>query len=325
MDLDIIKKTQQQKKSWKKNFILDNKEEIKIHDPIISDIKGFKNFLKNILINRGNVEEYLIDDLFDYNGLSQIISAFTHSSLTVLNPNNTDYEFFENLGDLTVNKCIIWYTHRRFPNLKTDPNGVQIMAEYKKQAIDKQTFRYYSEELGFSQWIRYAAIPYKEKDNIKYITLDSSMKEDVFECFFASLEDLIDGKILINTGYSICYNIISSLLDEKDINLNLESLKDPKTKLQEIFQKLKQPFPKYVFPDKGPYKGYVQFDLYNVDTKKIPKFLDWIKFTNENLKTTFQIYSDDNIQIKKIAEKSAAEKALQFLDKTYNITWSSKI
>ena len=112
--------------------------------------------------------------------------------------------------------------------------------------------------------------------------------------------------------------------DESFITQGGKVVKLP-TKLQEIFQKLKQPFPKYVFPDKGPYKGYVQFDLYNVDTKKIPKFLDWIKFTNENLKTTFQIYSDDNIQIKKIAEKSAAEKALQFLDKTYNITWSSKI
>jgi dsRNA-specific ribonuclease len=322
MDDALIKKSQQQKKSWKKNFIIDNKEEIKIIDPINSNIKEFKDFLKNILITRGNVEQFLLDDLLDYNGLSQIISAFTHSSLTVLKPETTNYEFFENLGDLTVNKCVIWYTHRRFPDLKNDPNGVQTMAEYKKIAIEKSTFRDYSDELGFTKWIRYAAIPYKEKDNIKYITLDSSMKEDVFESFFACLEDLIDGRILINTGYSICYNIISSLLDEKDINLNLETLKDSKTKLQEIFQKLKQPFPKYVFPEKGPYKGYVQFDLYNIDTRKIPK---WIEHINDYSKTTFKIWSDDNIPIKKIAEKSAAEKALQFLDKTYGIFWSPKI
>jgi dsRNA-specific ribonuclease len=59
--------------------------------------------------------------------------------------------------------------------------------------------------------------------------------EDVFEAFFAVIELLADTKIKQGVGYFMCYNIISTLMNNREISLKYKDLFDAKTRLKELF------------------------------------------------------------------------------------------
>jgi dsRNA-specific ribonuclease len=201
---------------------------IVIHD--IQDDKAFKKFLVDLVVTRGNIQPIVAEKLFDDNGLPRMKKAFTHWSFDEL-----DYEQLETLGDVTVNKCVVWYLYRRFPELRNNDKGAFIITEAKKNLIKKGTLSRFSKQLGLNKWIRYKEYTYTENNIQKKIVEDDSMREDVFESFCGALEDLIDNRIMFTLGYSTVYALISSFLDTQEISIDIQDLVSTRTKLKEIF------------------------------------------------------------------------------------------
>ena len=79
---------------------------------------SFKRLIIDLL-KRGNLRQKYIDSLTDMESLQQYDKAFTAPSA---NPEE-NYEIFEQLGDLSINKFIVWYAYRRFPQLDCPPES----------------------------------------------------------------------------------------------------------------------------------------------------------------------------------------------------------
>jgi dsRNA-specific ribonuclease len=176
----------------------------------------------NILKSRSELKQKYIDMITDEDGMKVFSQVFTHPTMN----EHENYEFYEIIGDSTVNKSIVWYLMRRFPKLRT-PQGVPIIARLKICLVSKKTLSILCEKLNVWNFVS------SDMD-----TRQTKMKktlEDVFEAFLGSVEFLIDSKIKEGAGYSFCYNIIKSLFDEIDISLKYNDLYDSKTRLKELF------------------------------------------------------------------------------------------
>jgi hypothetical protein len=62
--------------------------------------------------------------------------------------------------------------------------------------------------------------------------------EDVFESFIAVVERLLDSRFKVGVGYSVCFQLISKIMDDMDVSIDYLSLNNPITILKEIFDKL---------------------------------------------------------------------------------------
>jgi dsRNA-specific ribonuclease len=152
--------------------------------------------------------------------------VFTHNSADP----DKNYEWLEILGDSTLNKCVVWYISKRFPQLNCT-EGVKIIARLKINLISKKTFADFAMKL---EWWDYVTAEQEIKQTKK-----KKLLEDVFEAFFGATELLIDSIIYPGSGYAICYRIVCSLFKDMDISLSYESLYDPITRLKEIFDYFK--------------------------------------------------------------------------------------
>ena len=287
----------------------------KVHD--IQNISEFKTFLIDLLINKGNVTKQTAEMIFDEKGLEFIKIAFTHPSML----EQDSYEYYELLGDVTLNKCITWYMYRRIPKLKTLPNFAMIMSELKKKYVSKKIFSAYCKKIGLDKYIRWRQLSLVEKDFIKEVIVDDSMLEDVFEAFCGALEDLIDTRVIVNSGVSIIYNIIASIMDEVQIVTNLDELFDPKTQIKELVEDTRvSPF----IDDSKKYKLKYNsvktepniWTVYlEIPFKKNPK-------TTVDEKSTKTFKSSDHYKVSE-AEKEVALEAVKWF-KSIGIPWKSK-
>ena len=190
---------------------------------IIRDRDGFQHFLIHMLRRSGIRDRYLrtlFSSSHDCIGVYQM--AFTHSSIHPLQ----NYEYFEILGDATCNKSIVWYIQERFPFLQ-NPEGVKVIARLRINLVSKKHFSSLADSLGFLPFISC------EKEIMEQ--REKSILEDVFEAFFGATELLLDRIFGLGVGYFICYRLIKSILDEKEISLRYEDLFDPITRLKETF------------------------------------------------------------------------------------------
>lgn len=185
----------------------------------------FKLFIKNILVRYGGMKDRYIEMLVDDDSLLEYSKAFTHESVD----ENNNYQIYEQLGDVTANKFIVWYMYRRFPQLKCT-TGVKVVARLRINYGSKHSFAGIADELGFWPFI-------SASSDIR----DTKMKpvlEDVFEAFIGVTEYILDSRIQIGVGNAIVYNILENLFNKKRISLAYEDLYDAKTRLKEIFDTL---------------------------------------------------------------------------------------
>jgi len=291
-----------------KNLII--KESIQTAVENKPDELAFKNFISSLMIKRGNINEETVLKLLDEQGLERVKMAFTHSSMI----GESNYEFFEMLGDRSVNKAIIWYMHRRFPEIEHNEKAAMYMTELKKRYENKRNFGAWAKKLGFDQFIRYKELSYVEGKFIKKVRINDSMLEDTFEAFCGILEDLIDSRIGIGVGYGFVYNIITSLLDEEYITTDLNKLVDVKTQLKELIENaaIKK------------FGGKVDSNSYQDANKKFVSTLN-LSFTSNPSSTykgslTQQFASRP--QYKKIdAENEAARMTLDWLKINMGLKW----
>jgi dsRNA-specific ribonuclease len=198
---------------------------------------NFKSFIHSLLI-RGNLkEEYT--ELFLQDDCMEIYSqAFTSSTADGRN----NYEVFEQLGDISINKFIVWYSYRRFPQLFC-PEGVEIVSKIRIKYGSKESFQDIAESLGF--W-PYISATENQRQSQKKILL-----EDTFESFIGATEYLVDREIRRNVGYSVVYDILNSVFSDIPISLRYEDLVDNITKLKELFdsQETRKAYGKFKYFD----------------------------------------------------------------------------
>lgn len=178
-------------------------------------------------LERSGLKKCHIDRLLSDPEAQRVYSkVFTHCSAHA----EENYEYLEILGDATLNKCVVWYISKRFPQLAC-PNGVKIIARLKINLISKKTFAEFASRLG---WWDYVTADEETKQTKK-----KKLLEDIFEAFFGATEMLVDSIVYPGYGYAICYRIVASLFNEINISLSYESLYDPITRLKEVFDYFK--------------------------------------------------------------------------------------
>lgn len=247
----------------------------------------FKNMIVNILSKRSGLKQKYIDMITDDEGMKVFSQVFTHPTMDA----NENYEFYEIIGDSTVNKSIVWYLMRRFPKLRT-PQGVPVIARLKICLVSKKTLSSLCEKLNVWNFVS------SDMD-----TRQTKMKktlEDVFEAFLGAIEFLIDSKIKEGAGYSFCYNIIKSLFDEIDISLKYNDLYDSKTRLKELFDFYKNK----------------KIHNFKYETKKIDVFFVTeviISVIRDDGKIVNVVSESGKANLKQDSEQKASENALRLL------------
>lgn len=182
----------------------------------------FEEFIKN-LISRASLDSKLLEKLTREENMKYFKIAFTHTSVS----KDNNYEVFEQLGDISYNKFLVWYFHKRFHNLNS-VFGVKIVARLRINYGSKQFIGSLGEKLGFWEYIQIAP---SDISNAKKL----SVLEDVFESFVGVTEYLIDANTFPGFGYIGIYKILKAIFDEIPIDLSYESLFDSKTRLKELF------------------------------------------------------------------------------------------
>lgn len=190
----------------------------------IQNNKNFQKMIGNIIYNYTDIPYNCISKLTQPKQMATFQQAFTHPSY---DPNN-NYEFLEILGDVTVNKSIVWYLQSRYPHLKNQ-KGVATLSQLKANLVSSKSLSSFAERLGFWDYIRMSdVIASRNKKKVL---------EDVFEAFIASLEMVVDNVYKPFSGYGVCYILISKILDKTHISLEATDLKDAKTRIKELFDK----------------------------------------------------------------------------------------
>jgi len=269
--------------------------------------EDYYKFIYTLLSNYGLLSDEEIDKILNEEGMKVMTSAVTHWSV---GEEVDDYEVWETLGDVTLNKIMVWYMFRRFPEATSEE-----LTEAKKINVSKGQFPVYAHTLNLPQYVRYRSVNYQSGKNVLTISLDKSIKEDTFEAFFGALEYLIDSRIILGSGYIVCYNIVSHILDQQQMTIDLSKIKDSITQLKEIFDTRRK------FGDSFEYT----FDYPNkkmIVTIKFNKDLPSPVINHEKKPHTVKL-EVKNVQNEKEGQRKASEQALLFLKKYCNIDWQS--
>lgn len=181
----------------------------------------FKRFITSLL-KKGKIKDKYIDLLTTEKNMEIYASAFTSELVDETN----NYQVYEQLGDLTGNKFIVWYIYKRFPQLRC-AEGVKVAARLRINYGSKNSFCSIAENYGFWDFIS-ATNDLRQRKK-------KSLLEDVFEAFIGATEAILDSETRVGVGYSCVYRILSSIFDDIPISLKYEDLYDAKTRLKELF------------------------------------------------------------------------------------------
>ena len=185
------------------------------------------------LLKRGNLKAKYIELLTDEKSMMSYGQAFTATTADKVD----NYERFEQIGDVTANKFIVWYAYRRFPQLDCT-DGVKVVARLRINYGAKQFFAPLGEQLGF--WNFISAAEDGVERNMYYRNKNKKdLLEDCIEAFIGCTEYLLDKAFRPGVGYGIVYDILASIFDEIDMSLRYEDLYDAKTRLKETFDNYK--------------------------------------------------------------------------------------
>lgn len=287
--------------------------------------ESFRKFLINLLVQRGKLKQREAENYTDPISMSKFELAMTHSSVFPSDPSK-NYEMLEHLGDAIVNCITTWYLKNRFPDItKSGNRGVQYLSKQKSLITSKAYLSEYSKLLGLVQFVRFRPLQYtfaktsEESEQgtvgIQTVTLDRSMREDIFEAFFAALVEVIDGKEnLVGIGYSVAYSILSSFYDERDIPTSLNDLVDSKTQLKEIFDKRRRFGDSVAWKTDEKTKQFSIFIHFQQNPGKEPTPLD-VEIGPYSLAAKGE--DSEFRSSKAVIEQQASRDALAYLQKTY--------
>jgi dsRNA-specific ribonuclease len=181
----------------------------------------FTNLIIGFL-QKGQLRKRYIRLMTDEESIKVYSSAFTSD----LVDENNNYQVLEQLGDLSINKFIVSYMYRRFPQLKC-AEGVKVVARLRINYGSTESLSEIARRLGFWNFIS-APCELRQRKM-------KSLLEDCFEAIIGATESILDDRIRVGVGYAIVYEILSGIFDEMEISLKYEDLYDAKTRLKELF------------------------------------------------------------------------------------------
>lgn len=203
--------------------------------------KPFKEFIKRLLapiLSKEYLHFLLTDEC-----LKEFDRAFTSK---LANP-TFNYERYEQLGDVSVNKFIVNYMYHRFPQLD-HPDGVDLVARLKIKYASKDQLQLFATNEGMWPFITCVS---EERTTSNR----QSLLEDVFEALCGVTESLIDNFVsqhagggsltrkdnsFIGVGFHFVYQMLKNMFDKVDISLRYEDLVTAKTIFNELKSQLKQ-------------------------------------------------------------------------------------
>jgi dsRNA-specific ribonuclease len=184
----------------------------------------FKKFIQ-FLLKRTGLSDFRIQEFTDSESMIEFRTAFTHHSYDA----HCNYEYYETLGDASLNRCIVWYFHYTYPEIRLKARAEAILSRLKIEGASKTYFPRFAKILNFGSFIRYDA-------NASLSKGFDGLLEDTFEAFAGSLECVVEQKTRVrNVGICLVYNFLASILDTMDIQLDANALFDSVTKLKELY------------------------------------------------------------------------------------------
>lgn len=251
--------------------------------------ESFMMVIKSLL-SKSNIAPKYMSLLLNEDSMKEYSKVFTDTTADELD----NYEFYEQLGDMSANKFIVSYMYLRFPILK-QPKGVRIVARLRINYGAKQTFFEIANKLGF--WNYISASQRKRDRQMK------SLLEDVFEAFIGCTEFLLDNYFRPGVGYAIVYDILTSIFNDINISLKYEHLYDAKTRLKELFdydsKKLGKVKYEDTFNEEGKRLSQVYAILPSGEKKKIGEGIANIKPDAQQQAAKNAIYNLKKIGISK--------------------------
>ena len=142
----------------------------------LHDSPEFKQLLVTLLTDYAKLKKNHVDMITSPENMKKFEIAFTHPTFDSQN----NYEFYEFIGDSTVNKSIVWYLQRRFPSLRNE-KGVETFSQLKANLVSRKSLSSLAIKLDFWQFVR-MTVEIQERNKIKVM-------EDIFEAFMGCLKE----------------------------------------------------------------------------------------------------------------------------------------
>jgi dsRNA-specific ribonuclease len=252
--------------------------------------ESFENFLKKMFKHAGVADEYISQYLNDETR-PFFNMAFTSSSVDEHN----NYELFEQMGDATIGKFIVWSSYEKFPQFRGKPEAVEIVARMKINLGSKDTLAKIAEDIGIWPFIS-ASEDLRNRSAKKLL-------EDVFEAFIGVIEFVVydysdSNRSNPGLAYQIVYKLLCFLFEPYPLKIDYNVLVDAKNRLKGVFDQYKERLGTEA--------------IYN--TRRVLKG-DQNVFFSQIYDKHKKLLGQATATVKKDAEKRAAEMAITTLQK----------
>jgi dsRNA-specific ribonuclease len=192
---------------------------------------SFKDFLLKIFKYTGVTETYQHKYINDHT-LPLFNMAFTSSSAD----EQYNYEPFEQMGDVTIGKFIVWSSYEKFPQLRGKAEAVEIVARMKINLGSKDNLSQIAEDLGM--WIFISA-----SEELRH-RAKKKLLEDVFEALIGVIEFIIydysdSNRSQPGLAYQLTYALLSKLFEPYTLQIDYNVLVDSKNRLKGVFDQYK--------------------------------------------------------------------------------------
>jgi len=192
---------------------------------------SFKDFITNIFkytgVNEAYLNTYINDQTLPFFGM-----AFTSKCAD----EQYNYEPFEQMGDSTIGKFIVWSSYQRFPQLRGKSEAVEIVARMKIELGSKKNLSQIAEDLGMWTFIT-------ASEDTRYRS-KKPLLEDVFEALIGVFEFIVHdysdpNRIQPGLAYQLVYSLLSTVFEPYILKIDYNILVDAKNRLKGVFDQYK--------------------------------------------------------------------------------------
>jgi len=193
---------------------------------------SFKDFLFDIIQHTGASKPYLGRYIND-----ETLPFFNMAFTSKTADEESNYETFEQMGDSTIGKFIVWSSYEKFPHLRGKSEAVEIIARMKINLGSKETLSQIAEDIGIWPFIS-ASEDLRQRSK-------KALLEDVFEAFIGALEYIIHdfsdpNRSQPGIAYQLTYTLLLRLFEPYTLKIDYNILVDPKNRLKGVFDQYKE-------------------------------------------------------------------------------------
>jgi len=181
--------------------------------------EGLKRYIRDDLLKMIFPNPKHREQMVSDKAMEVWVVSFTHESY---NPNQgKNYEKLELLGDHSMEFSFIKYLYKNYAGITHSE-----MSDTKSAYMSKPFQGKIARQWGMDKWVRM-----RGERNI-------SLSEDLLEAFYGALDVVGDMVFKFNAGVGLGYNMIIKIFEDIKIVRGKGKLKEPKTKIKEMFEGL---------------------------------------------------------------------------------------